>query len=153
MECRLSVRFRAAPLLIVIACLLPGMAQAERTMVLVTNEECPLTEMSTLDMRKAYLGIAVTIRGYPIRAYRLNNDELLGNAFFQHVVAMSEKTYERRLLSMLLKFGTPRPIEFDQIDDLTGALGAGNCAIGYMWLTDAAEQGDIKVLKLLWKGD
>lgn len=147
------MKFRVTSVLILLVYLAPITAQAQRTMVLVTNEACPLTEMSTLSMRKAYLGIAVTIGGYPIRAYRLNNDPLLSNAFYQYVVAMSEKTYERRLLSMLLKFGTPRPIEFEQVENLTGALQKSNCAIGYMWLTGAAEQTDIKVLKLLWKGD
>ncbi len=147
------MRLHVATLLVFVCCLVPGLAVAERTMVLVTNEQCPLTEMNTLDMRKAYLGVAVTIRGYPIRAYRLNNDKLLSNAFYQYVVAMSEKTYERRLLSMLLKHGTPRPIEFDQTEELTSALEKSNCAIGYIWLTDAADQGGIKVLKLLWKGD
>ena len=147
------MRLRLASLLILFTCLMPGPVWAERTMVLVTNQACPLTEMSTLNMRKVYLGIRVTIRGYPIRAYRLNGDELLSNAFYQYVVAMSEKTYDRRLLSMLLKYGTPSPIEFDQIEKLTGALQLSNCAIGYMWLTDAASQDNIKVLKLLWKGD
>ena len=147
------MRLRVATLLVLLACLMPGLASAERTMVLVTNEACPLTEMSTLNMRKAYLGVSVTIRGYPIRAYRLNNDEMLNKAFFQYVVSMSEKTYDRRLLSMLLKFGTPSPIEFNEIDNLANALQHSNCAIGYMWLTDAAEQDGLKVLKLLWQGD
>ncbi len=142
-----------AILVALMSCLLPSLAQADRVMVLITNQSCPLTEISTLDMRKAYMGVAVTIEGYPIRAFRLNNDELLSNAFFQYVVAMSEKTYERRLLSMLLKYGTPRPTEFDDLDGLTVALGKSNCGLGYTWITDAAEQDGVKVLKLLWQGD
>ena len=148
------MRAALSPVLIaMLCCMLPAVAQAERAMVLVTNEICPFTEISTLDIRKAYLGIAVRIDNALVRPHRLNGDTRLRQVFYQSVVVMSEKTYERRLLSLLLKFGTPRPVEYDNVDEMIVALKRTECGIGYMWLSDVGNQDGIKVLKLLWQGD
>jgi len=140
-----------------LACLLasqsPATARAEREVVLVTGKECPIHEISPLDIRKAYLGVALTLEGYTVRALRLNEDERLSQVFFQSIVAMSEKTYERRLLLLLLKYGTPRPLEFASADDLAGALERYECSIGYMWRSDATRFENLTIRNLLWQGD
>ena len=73
--------------------------------------------------------------------------------FYQTVVAMSQKSYERRLLSMLLKYGTPRPQEFDDVDKMVAAISHSDCGIAYMWSDDAASHDAVKSIRLLWQGD
>ena len=80
---------------------------ADRAVVLITGKSCAMNSISTLDIRKAYLGIGVSYNHINIRAFRLKNDTQLNQIFFQSVVAMSETTYERRLLQSLLKYGRP----------------------------------------------
>jgi len=137
----------------VLACLQAGSVRAERSVVLVTNEECAMEAMSMLDIRKAYFGIAVSYEGRLVRAFRLNHDDELSHIFFQTVVAMSEKSYERRLLSMLLKYGTPRPQEFRDIGALVAALRRSDCGIAYLWLDDATSQAGLRSIRLLWQSD
>lgn len=139
--------------LVSLFCLLPAVANAQRTVVLVTNESCSMETISTLDVRKAYFGVTVNIEGSIIRPFRLNDDSNLNQIFLQSVIAMSEKSYERRLLSLVLKYGTPRPEEFNSVADLTNALRRSKCGIAYMFKQDADELDGIRTVKLLWHGE
>jgi hypothetical protein len=153
-ECGIPMMHRVAlTLFVVMTCFLASPAGAERSVMLVTNEACAMQTISMLDVRKAYLGISINYEGLGIRAFRLNNDEILDQVFFQTVVAMSEKSYERRLLSLLLKFGTPRPQELDSVEALAAAIRSTNCGIAYMWANDAESMSGIKGIRLLWQGD
>lgn len=133
--------------------LLSGTAAAERMVVLVTNNGCPISELSYLDIRKAYVGIAVTAEGEPIRPIRLIEDSDLDRIFFQTIVAMSEKSYERRALSLTLKLGTPRPEEFSDLDKALAALRRTTCGVLFLWANDIPATGDSKTIKVLWRGD
>ncbi len=153
MERRVPVRRRRrTSALLALVLLLPAVAMAERTVVLVTGESCPVADLQSLDVRKAYLGVLVSIDGHHVRPLRLNGDEQLDRVFFQTIVAMSRKSYERRALSLALKFGTPRPAEFDNLDDALDAVRRIECSIVYAWAEDLLGQRGIKTLKYLWRG-
>ena len=138
---------------IILMVLPTGSARAERSVVLVTNASCPIESLSMLQVRKAYFGLLVSHEGYSLRALRLNNDDELSLVFYQVVAAMSEKSYERRLRSMLLKYGTPRPPEFSSVNALVRALQATPCSIAYLWRDDVTEIEGLRELRLLWQGD
>ena len=124
---------------------------ADRAVVLVTSTDCAMDTISALDIRKAYLGIGVSYEGNNIRAFRVKGDEQLNQIFFQSVVVMSEKTYERRLLQLLLKYGQPRPREFDSAGDVAAAITENPCSIAYMWQSDAEAWSGVKAIKSLWQ--
>ena len=133
--------------------LLPGTAAAARAVVLVTNESCPVSQLSNLDIRKAYLGVSVSVDGYGIRPLRLVADPELNQIFFQAIVAMSEKSYERRALSLAVKFGTPRPEEFTVLDEALDALRRTTCGVLFLWGREASTADGNKMIKVLWRGD
>jgi len=139
--------------LVVIGCLLPQLANAERTVVLITGENCPVREISTLEIRKAYLSVSVSIDGHTIRPFRLGGDEMLSQIFYQLIVAMSQKSYERRALSMALKFGTPRPAVFDDVESGVDAVRRLRCSVLYLWKEDADSLEGVRIIKLLWQGE
>lgn len=147
------IRRQALLSLVVLTCLLADSVRAERSVVLVTREGCAMETISMLDIRKAYFGIAVSYQGHVVRAFRLNSDVDLSRVFFQTVVAMSEKSYERRLLSMLLKYGTPRPPEFEDVAALAAALRRSDCGIAYLWLDDVTSEKNLRSIRLLWQSD
>lgn len=150
----MSSRFPALFVVCVLAIMLTMLQQAsaaERVVLLVTGNDCQMETISALDIRKAYFGIGVSYQGRPVRALRLKGDEKLHQIFFQSVVAMSEKTYERRLLLLLLKYGRPRPREFESVDDLVAALNEVPCNIAYMWQHEVNEHAGIKAIKVLWQ--
>lgn len=139
--------------LVLLAVLMMSMAasQAEDAVVLVTFSDGPITDISSLDIRKAYLGITVTNAGSTVRPLRQQEDDRLNLIFLQSVIAMSQKSYERRLLSMMLKYGTPRPAEVDDREDLIERLVSNPFAIGYMWKSDAEADPRVKTIKVLWQ--
>ena len=149
MEWRIPMKLREV-LAFALLCL-PGVAAAEQQLVLVTADSCPADEISMLDVRKAYLGIGVELQDLQIRAYRLVRDERIERIFFQNVVAMSQITYERRMLSLMLKYGTPRLREFTTTDALAEALQKRECGIGYMWREQAFSYPSLKVIRVLWQ--
>ena len=152
MERRISVTRRFGHWLIVcIACLVAGAARSGESVVLVTAEICPLQGISTLDIRKAYLGVVVRVDGHQVRPILMRGDDRLEQVFYQSVVAMSKKSYERRRLSLALKYGTPRLAEFDEVSAVSQALQSDECAITYLWSRDAETIPGIKTIKLLWQ--
>ena len=140
--------------LVALACLLlwSGAASAERTVVLITGQECPVAELSNLEIRKAYLGVTVRARDQTIHPLRLVADAALNRVFFQNIVAMSEKSYARRALSLALKFGTPRPSEYFDLGQALRALQRSTCGILFLWEEDVPEDGETREIGRLWQG-
>ena len=141
------------PALVILVSMLTSSARAERSVVLVTNADCPIESLTMLEVRKTYFGLMASHDKLTVRAFRLNSDDDLNRIFYQTVVAMSEKSYERRLLSMLLKYGAPRPQEFRDVEELVAAVRDSNCGIAYMWGEDAVAANGIKRIRLLWQSD
>jgi hypothetical protein len=123
---------------------------AADAVVLVTGAESSIEGLSSLDIRKAYLGIKVTVDGVTVRPIRRGEDERLNQIFMQSVIAMSHRSYERRLLSLALKFGTPRPTEA-QDQELIELLARHPDSITYMWRSDADSDPRVKTIEVLWQ--
>jgi hypothetical protein len=126
-------------------------ACAERTVVLVVSSDSPIVELSVLDIRKAYLGLPVTLGDGRVRAIRMNGDEQLTQIFFQSIIAMSSKSYRRRLLSLTLKFGTPRPMAVNGQIALLNTIALLPYGITYMWMSDAEADTRVRIIKVLWQ--
>jgi hypothetical protein len=141
------------PLLLASLCLWLEAQADNHSVVLITNEQCPVAELSNLDIRKAYLGITVSVGGQAIRPLRVVGDPELDRVFFQTIVAMSEKSYERRALSLALKFGTPRPAEHDSVEQALAALQHVSCGVLFLWAEDVQAGNETKTIRVLWKGN
>jgi hypothetical protein len=140
-------------LIVVVLAMQQQASAAGRTVSLITSMDCAQESISPLDVRKIYLGVRVSFEGKPVRAFRLGGDRNLNQIFYQSVVALSEKTYERRLLRLLLKYGQPRPLEFDSVEKLIAAVVTTRCSIAYVWHRDIEERDDVKVIRVLWQED
>jgi hypothetical protein len=144
--------WRSMTLLIVIVLAMQQQAGAAgHSVSLITSVACKIETISPLDIRKAYLGIRVNIGTVNVKAFRLKGDDKLDDIFFQSVVALSEKSYERHLLRRLIKNGQPRPQEYGSAADLFAALDATPCSIGYAWDSDTRDRVGIKVIRVLWQ--
>jgi hypothetical protein len=130
-----------------------GTALAERSVVLVTNDHCSISKLSNLEIRKAYLGVTVSVGGQAIRPLRLAGDPELDQVFFQTIVAMSEKSYERRALSLALKFGTPRPTAHESVEQALATLERTPCGVLFLWAEDARRSNNTKTIRVLWQGN
>ena len=130
-----------------------GATADNHSVVLVTNERCPVSDLSRLDIRKSYLGVTVRVGDQTIRPLRLVGDRELDQVFFQTVVAMSEKSYERRALTLALKFGTPRPAEHETVAQALGALQRTPCGVLFLWADDLEDSNNTKKIRVLWSGN
>ena len=129
-----------------------AMASAHQyQVVLVTNKSCPINSISSLDLRKIYFGITVHHNNSQIRGLRNLSDTYLDNIFLQTVVAMSSKSYHRRLLIESLNNGRPRIAEFSNTELLQKELRKHSCQVTYMWSGNASQYDDLKIIKLLWQ--
>lgn len=145
------MRASAHLLLFIVLTLVAGAAWAERRVVLVTSSDSPIDAISTLSIRKAYLGIPVAEDGVRVTAVRRSDDARLDEIFLQAVIAMSRKSYERRLLSMALKFGAPRPVVAEGYEAAVEALSSASPGICYMWQSEAESDPRVKIVKVLWQ--
>lgn len=152
MERCVSVRLRVAQLLVFGTLTLAAHVSAEdAAVVLVTGKDSPIEVITSLETRKIYFGISVTMEGRTIRALRRRDDERLNQIFLQSVIAMSQRSYERRLLSLVLKFGTPRPEEVKSRDRLLKLLAENLPTITYMWKSDAEADPRVRIIRVLWQ--
>ncbi len=126
-------------------------AVAEHQAVLVTSSTSPIQDIDSLELRKLFLGFNVTRDGKFVKGLRNTEDDNLNNIFLQSVVAMSEKSYERRHLSLTLRKGIPRPLEYDKSEDLLKALSKNPYSVSYMWKESAERNPDLKILRVLWE--
>ena len=126
-------------------------AVAGHQAVLVTSSTSPIQDIDSLELRKLFLGFNVTRDGKFVKGLRNTEDDNLNSIFLQSVVAMSEKSYERRHLSLTLRKGIPRPLEYDKPEDLLIALSNNPYAVSYMWSESAESNPDLKILRVLWE--
>ena len=126
------------------------LAAGERQVVLVAASTSPLHNLNSLELRKIYLGFTVKRDGNIVEGLRYTEDENLNSIFLQTVVAMSEKSYKNRLLSLTLRQGTPPPAKYDKSEDLMTALSTKPYSVSYMWKDDADKSSKIKILRVLW---
>jgi hypothetical protein len=66
-------------------------------------------------------------------------------------MAMSEKSYDRRLLTLTLQSGRRRPDVYTNIDELVDALQMDPYLVTYMWQEDFEKVRALKVLRVIWK--
>ena len=142
---------RRFALILVLSLLLGTPAVADRAVVLVTHKSSSLDDIDMLSIRKAYLAVPVQVGGQGITAIRRKDDEQLNKIFMQAVIAMSEKSYERRLLLMALKFAAPRPLEVAGREEMLEKVTTVPSGIAYMWLEEAEADGRVKVIRVLWQ--
>lgn len=152
MECRIPLNRRT--LIVIIAFFLATVSVAEegpREVVLVVGNQSPIKAVSSLELRKLYLGLPVVIDGVFARPLNNRSDELLQAIFFQSTMAMSEAAYERQLLSLSLRFGRLSPPMLDNADEIKRILRQDGRALSYTWRSDLSEKDGLRVVKLLWQ--
>ncbi len=124
---------------------------AEHVMVLIVGSASPVQHLNVIDVRKLFLGFTVISDGLQLRALDNRSDDGLRQAFLQNVIAMSELSYERRLLSITLQQGARRPEVFGATKDLLNAVAADPRAVSVAWAADVAKDHRIRVLRVLWR--
>jgi hypothetical protein len=135
------------------AAAMSGVASAARgqSVVLFGTDSDPDMSLATLQLRKLFLGFKVVHDNHVLRPIRNRTDALLDSIFLQHVVAMTEEIYQRRLLELSLQQGRPRPLEVRTLQELKSAVGAAPHCISFAWEADVAQFEGARVIRTLWR--
>ena len=132
-------------------CAARATASTNDAVVLVTAEPDPYFSLVSLQVRKMFLGFTVLHDGNALRPVRNRSDDLLDKIFLQHIMAMSAETYERRLLSLSLQQGRPRPVEVKSGAELVEALLRIPHSVSFAWRSDVADIPAIHAIRTLWR--
>lgn len=122
-------------------------AQSKR-LVLVTNKISSLPELSLKQIRQIYLGRA--IRGESIIPLSNQTNDLLYEVFLQKVIFLSERDYEKRLITRTFQTGERRPVVHVKEHELLQSLGRQPGSVTFMWDETAARYPELRVVKVLW---
>lgn len=130
----------------------PTSLHAEESLVLIAHKDCPVNQLGSLDIRKLYLGFVVTDeQKQPIRAISNDSDAHQWSVFLQGVMGMSEKAYERRLLTLTLQSGRTRPRVITDLELLLQTVETEPNAVAFVWQRDLEGHNDLKVVRVLWQ--
>lgn len=124
-------------------------ANAQQRVVLVVAADSPIDSITVFEARKLYLGIDVLKQGNFLRPLRNVSSADVEQIFLQSVIGLTKAHYERRLLRNLLRLGSVRPQEFEDLDILGEELARDKFSVTYAF-DDGRLQG-VKVLRILWQ--
>lgn len=125
-------------------------AHADERLVLVVAANSPITTLSSKELHKLYLGLAVTVGERRVRPLRNDADALMHEVFFQSIVSMSEPVYDRRMLAQALQQGVVPPL-LSSTRAVFDHLALDPDAVSYAWATDAEKDSRVRVIRLLWR--
>jgi hypothetical protein len=148
----MMARLAASAILALIA-LAPSSARADDVVVLVANAELAKSDISSLTVRKVFLGLPARRGNIEVHGLRNASDPRLTDIFLQTVVSMSGWSYDRRLLAQALQTGAPLPVEISNREELVRRLTDDPGALSYMWYRDAVRYPTIKIVRVLWRSD
>lgn len=121
-----------------------------RRLVLVASGQPAIAALSPEEVRKLYLGVAVTKDGNAFLPLCNRTDTVAYEVFMQKIMYMSGPAYERAIAARMVRtISSVRPPEYAAEKDLLQALAATPNAVTYMW-ADKAEAAGLKVMAELW---
>jgi hypothetical protein len=130
----------------------PTPLRAEESLVLIAHKDSPLLSLRSVDIRKLYLGFIVRDEhNHPIRAIVNDSDARLWDVFLQGVMGMSDKSYDRRLLTLTLQSGRVRPHVVTDLSQLLQTIKSEPSAVAFVWRRDLEGHDNLKVLRVLWQ--
>ncbi len=129
-----------------------ALAAHQQQVVLVSLSRQPVPALDSIQLRRLYLGMRVSRDGRVLTPLRNLTDPRLDALFVQAVMAMTARSYERRLISGKFRKARSIPSLFRDQDRLIQALKARPEAVTYMWADQAHSIPGIQVIQVLWEG-
>jgi hypothetical protein len=128
----------------------PALPAPPEAVVLVARADSPVTDLSSVAVRKLFLGVPVLVDGKPLHPIRNRSDARLDDIFLQQIVRMSQEAYERQSLIGLNRQGWVRLPEAATARRVVDSLDADPVAVSFMWMRDVEHNPRLKVLRVLW---
>ena len=139
--------------LLVFLCLINinSSATTQRSLLLVCDANSTLSYLSPTEIRKLFLNVPVVKDGVQLKPLRNISDPLISDVFLQSVIFMSKRSYERKLLSRIFRYGGKNIPAYSNIPELKAELHLYPEAVTYMWSDQVEHDKSVKSLGVLWE--
>ena len=125
-------------------------ASADETLVLIVSADSKVEQLDSLEVRKLFLGMTVIHNGDRLRPLLNEAEPRLKDVFLQNIVAMTDMTYDRRILRLALQGGRSLPAVYADKVMLINSVASDPTAVSFAWAKDVQHDRRIKVLRILW---
>ncbi len=107
-------------------------AISKRSLVLAANTSSPVTNLTTQEARKLFLGVPIEKAGTRIMPLLNTSDPLTYQVFLQKVAFMSSSAFESQILSVVFRLGGKRPETYSDLQELLNALQQRTEAVTFL---------------------
>jgi hypothetical protein len=121
----------------------------ENNLVLVASSRSTLPAIKANDVRKAFLGLPVSVNEKTIVPIVNSSNNDTKELFLQRVLFMSGTVYERHSVGRVFRNGGNKLAEFSDPMALASALTANPLSISFMLAVDAKKMSTVKILSEL----
>ncbi len=118
--------------------------------VLVTSENSSVEETSLLDIRRIYLGLAVSNNNRVVKPVINTSSKDLYREFLKNIMHMTEKGYKRKLVKRVFRQGGRKILSIDSTVNLVEYLRKNPDNVSFMKYEDARNQKALKIIQVLW---
>ncbi len=114
-----------------------------------TDQVAPL---SSLDLRKLFLGLPITQEGQQLQAVIYQPDSEMRDIFLKTVVGMTSRSFERKVLQARLSFGARIVPTYRSKTEVVEALQEKQLVVSFMPFSDA-QFYELEVVQTLWHAE
>jgi hypothetical protein len=118
--------------------------------VLIVYFRADYAPLDLAEVRKLFLGFPVIREGVALHPLRNQSDARLDEVFLQNIVGMSDITYDRRVLSLMLQQGRTPPPSVRSRQQLLSTMASDPYAVSFAWESQVASSPQVKILGVLW---
>lgn len=124
-----------------------------RELVLIGANIPEHQSFTSFEVRKLFLGHPIKKNNKIFKAIINTSDDMAYQVFLQKIIHLSEKNYERKLLSQKFRTGSLNVLSEPTLLKLNKALNKDKSRLSFSWLDEISQKNSIKVIQTLWKGD
>lgn len=121
-----------------------------RRLVLAARIDSNITTLSAPEVRRLFLGVPIFANGSPVQPLRNASDPLIEEVFLQKVLFMSRESYERLLLTKVMRTGGMRSLAYTTDAQLMQAIENNRNAVTYVWAGDLGGK-PLRIIAELWR--
>ncbi len=126
---------------------------AERRLLLITNAKYKPLSLTNTELRRLFLGIPVFRKGNRLIPFVNKSEDLCYQVFLQSIIGMSEKRYERTLVSGFYRQGVSSPNIYQDQTKLLSELKKEELGISFLFDTEGIEEKQFNVVQEIWISD
>ena len=125
----------------------------ELRLLLITRAEYKPLPLDKNELRRLFLGMPVYRNGKKLIPLINKSEKLCYQVFLQSVVGLSQKRYERSLVSGLYRQGVIAPVVYEDKKDLLKDLSKKDGTISVMFDQGEGKEKEFNVVQEIWISD